>query len=383
MKRMAVLLLFCMLLLTGCMSRHVEEQLLVIVMGVDVTEKGDIALTVKVPSNTVGENGGTSNKKAEEGGNQMGYLTLSATGHKFGDALELLQATTPRSLNFSQTREVVLSMDLAKTNDCNLLLQQVYALPRMHNQALVVVCEGEAQAFVEEQKPYVGSRLSRYIDVSIINYAGKGFVPTTSLAQAVHEMGFGWRDPLLILGALGDGQGPPRDGNVLDTDVGDLHKTSVNAVKMFGAAVTNGQKVSGTLTGYEMALINLIRGNAQALSLSDEEGFSLPLYVRSPAALDVTEGENGEPLQLSVELLCEVHYTAPYPPDGEELQRQLQQDIENTLKKLQSMGCDALGFGGKMVRKFATVQQWEDYHFREKYVQADVQVTVHIRLKKE
>lgn len=380
MKRLAFLLLLCTMLLTGCMSRHVEEQLLVIVMGVDQTESGDLTLTVKVPSNTAGEDGGSASKKAEEGGNQMGYLTLSATGHQFADALELLQATTPRSLNFSQAREIVLSMDVAKEGNCNLLLQQLYALPRMHAQALVVVCEGEAQVFVEEQKPYVGSRLSRYIDVSIINYAGKGFVPTTTLAQAVQEMGFGWQDPLLILGAIGDGEGPPREGNVLDTDVGDLRKTSVNKVKMFGAAVTDGQKVSGTLTGYEMALIHLIRGNAQSLSLSDEQGFSLPLYVRSPAALTVKEGEN---MQLGVELLCEVHYTAPYPPDGEKIRLQLQQDIENTLKKLQSMGCDALGFGGQMVRKFATIQAWEDYRFREKYKQADVQVTVHIRLKKE
>ena len=52
MKRrlLAVLLIGC-LLLSGCMSRQLEEQLLVIILAVDEMENGDIRLSVKVPSN--------------------------------------------------------------------------------------------------------------------------------------------------------------------------------------------------------------------------------------------------------------------------------------------------------------------------------------------
>lgn len=363
------------------MSAHVEEQLLVIVLGVDQTKEGDMTLTVKVPSNTAGDDGASSSGEASKGGNQMGYLMLSATGHQFADTLELLLATTPRSLNFSQVREIVVGKEVAQKEGFSTLLQQLYALPRMHTKAVVVVCEGEAKGFVEEQKPYVGLRLSRYIEVSIINYASKGFVPTTTLAQAVQEMGFGWLDPLLILGATPEEkEGPPSVENVLDVDAGELHSTSINAVKLFGAAATDGEKVSGTLSGYEMALINLIRGNAQSLSLTDDRGFPLPLYVRTPATLTIREGEK---LQLGVNLLCEVHYTSGYPPEEEKIRRQLQQDIENTIRKLQKMRCDGLGFGGKLIRRFRTVKDWENYNFRDRYEQAQVQVQVQLRLKKE
>lgn len=370
------------LLLSGCMSRHVEEQLLVIILGVDEGENGDMTLIAKVPSNTSGEEGGAPGEEAAKGGNQLGYLTIFATGHQFADTLELLLATTPRSLNFSQVREIVISKKMAESPAFGPLLLQLYSLPRMHTQAVVVVCEGDTRAFIEEQKPYVGARLSRYIEVSIMNYAGKGFVPTTTLSEAVQEMGFGWQDPLLMLGALpGKAEGSTEEGNVLDVDAGELHSTSVNAVKLFGAAVTDGEKVSGTLTGYEMALLNLIRGHAQSLSLADEQGFSLPLYVRTPATLKVEEA--GDKLRLCVDFLCEVHYTSGYPPGEEPIRRQLEEDITATIRKLQHMRCDALGFGGQWIRRFPTVKEWEVCNWRQKYEQAEVQVDVQLRLKKE
>ncbi len=382
MKKALLLPLFLsVLLLSGCMSSQVEEQLLVIVMGLDTAESGDIQMTIKVPSNTAGGHDASSSDEAEKGGNQMGYLTLCATGHRFADTLELLLATTPRSLNFSQVREIVISRKLAESSHFSLLLQQLYTLPRMRTQAVVVICEEEASQFVEEQKPYVGQRLSRYIEVSINNYAGKGFVPVTTLTDAVKEMAYGWMDPLLILGAApGEEAQAAHGGNVLDVDAGALKATSVNAVKLFGAAATDGRQVCGTLTGYEMALINLIRGNVHSLSLQDDQGFPLPVYVPSPATLSLSGREE---MTLHVSLVCEVHYTSGYAPDARALEERLSAEIEQTIHKMQQMGCDGLGFGNLAVRRFLTLAEWENFNFREKYRHALVDAHVQIRLKKE
>ena len=59
-KRMlcALLALLC-LALGGCMSRQLEEQLLVIVLGVDEDENRAVHLSVKVPSNASGGSGGS------------------------------------------------------------------------------------------------------------------------------------------------------------------------------------------------------------------------------------------------------------------------------------------------------------------------------------
>lgn len=382
MKKTCLLLIFlCCFLLTGCMSSRVEEQLLVIVLGLDTAENGGLTLTVKVPGNSVGGQGGGGQSSGEQGSDQKGYLTLHATGHLFSDTLELLLATTPRSLNFSQVWEIAISRELAETAQFPALLQQLYTLPRMHTQAALVICEGKARKFVEEQKPYVGLRLSRYIEVTLRNYADKGFVPTTTLAKAVREMRYGWQDPLLILGAISQEQEDHiTKGNVLDVDAEKLPSTSVNKVKFYGAAATDGEKVSGTLTGYEMALINLIRGGAQSLNLTDENGFPLPLYARTPATLSV---KGNEQLSLDVRFICEVNYLSGYAPNGEKIAQQLEREITEVIQKLQKMRCDGLGFGSLCVRRFMTIPEWENFHFREKYASAQVNVNVQVRLKEE
>ena len=203
----AMLLIFCIFLcftLSGCISRELEEQLLVIILGVDTTQEGNIRISVKVPSNSA--SGGGSGEGASSGGEQMGYLLLEATGGHFADAVNLLQATTPRTLNFSQIREVVLGHDAAQSPQFSTLLYSIYSLPRMRAQAALIICRDQAYDFVKEQKPYVGARLSRYVETTLENYAGKGFVPDTTLGQAVRDLGYSFQDALLIYGAVNDFQ---------------------------------------------------------------------------------------------------------------------------------------------------------------------------------
>ena len=113
------------------------------------------------------------------------------------------------------------------------------------------------------------------------------YVPGTTLAKAVRETGCGWQDPLLILGAVSEEENNQPNENVLDVPANQLPSTSVNKAKFYGAAATDGVRVSGTLTGYETALINLLRGNTQSLILTDEHGFPLTLYAANPAHLSI------------------------------------------------------------------------------------------------
>ena len=112
MKRFLCFLLPFCFLLSGCAGRNVEEELLVIVLAIDHTEQGDVTVAVKVPANAAaaGEETGAS-------GSHTGYMQLEATGHSFSDAVSMLNATTPRKLNFSQVRETVIGETDAKGRD--------------------------------------------------------------------------------------------------------------------------------------------------------------------------------------------------------------------------------------------------------------------------
>ncbi len=367
MKKLILFLSCCALLLTGCAPRQLEEELLVIALTVDESESGDVTVSVKAP------------RSAASSGEENSYLMVEATGHTFSDALTMLNAATPRPLNFSQSREVIIGESAAKQDHFARLLQQIDALPRFRCSAAVIVCKGEAKAFSKAQKPYVGTRLSRYTDTALSNYAGKGFTPQTTLCDGVRDLGFGFCDPLFILGAVNDfsADAPDADENTLDSLAGELPRKSAEPVEVFGAAATDGVRVSGYLTGYEMALLHLMEGHVEALALRDGQDNTLRVLAARPAEIRVEL--NREPVLLSVRVFCEGQYAPGHPVDEAFLTAQLRQDITAVIRHLQALRCDGFGFGCYAVRHFITVQDWEQARWRDAYCQADVDVRVELR----
>lgn len=370
MKKILFLFALCCLLLCGCSDKKVEEELLAIVLSVDQTDAGDMTVAVKVPvlSSASGENQGG-------GGDASGYMQLEATGHSFTDAVSMLNATTPRPLNFSQVREIVVGEAAARRPDLGRILSQIDALPRFRCSAAVIVCRGEARRFSEKQKPYLGMRLSRYAENTLANYAGKGFTPSTDLCAAVRDWGGGFRDPLLILGAVNDFSAPSTlDGeNSLSAQAGDLPRKSAEPVEMFGAAATDGVSVSGYLTGYEMALLHLLSGHVEALTL---ETNGVPLHITAEAPASIGVELNARPVTLKIDARCVIHYPAGSPPDEKAVSARLENEIAAVIRHLQALRCDGVGFGAAAARRFLTVGQWEAFGWKQKYTEASLSVTV-------
>ena len=377
MKRALLLLILLCLPLAGCGGRQLEEELLVIVLTVDQTPAGETRLAVKVPGSA-----GAGKGQTENGGGE-GYLLLEATGHDFSDAFTLLNVTTPRKLNFSQVREIVVGEAAARDEELSLLLTQVDALPRFRCSAAVIVCRGEAYAFADAQKPYVGARLSQYAETSLSNYAGKGFTPSTDLCRGVRDLGSGFADPLFILGAVNDfsREASPRDGNALDAEAGALPRKSANAIEVYGAAATDGVAVSGYLTGYETALVNLLSGHAEALTVRQTE--DVPLNIRPRGAARRGVDLSRRPARLSLALSCEALYPPGFPPDEEALKERLEGEIGAVIRHLQALRCDGAGFGDAAVRQCLTVQDWEALSWRDVYAEAEVAVTVNLTCREK
>ena len=375
MKRFLCFLLILCCSFSGCAGRNVEEELLVIVLAIDRTEQGDMTVAVKVPANAsaVGNESGSEQ-------DQTGYIQLEATGHSFTDAVSMLNATTPRRLNFSQVREIVIGEVAARQRDFARLLTLIDALPRFRCSAAVIICRGSALVFAENQKPIVGMRLSRYAENTLANYAGKGFTPDTDLCAGRRDLDGGFRDPLFILGAVNEfsSADEPNTDNSLASEAGELPRQSIEAVEMFGAAATNGVSVCGYLTGYEMALLHLIEGHVEALTVQ-AGGVSLHVTASGPASLDVDLSSS--PVVLRIDLHCEAQYPQGSTKNEQAVEALLEQDIFSLIRRLQEMQCDSVGFGQIAVRKFLTVQDWEAFRWREKYAaaQAQVQVTVQCR----
>ncbi|MBQ6960916.1 MAG: hypothetical protein IJP78_08085 [Clostridia bacterium] len=375
MKRlMSFLLIFCCFF-SGCAGRNVEEELLVIVLAIDRLEQGNVTVAVKVPANASAPGNGAGDSQ-----NQAGYIQLEATGHSFTDAVSMLNATTPRRLNFSQVREVVIGDEAARQRDFTQLLTQIDALPRFRCSAAVIICRGSALQFAENQKPIVGMRLSRYAENTLANYAGKGFTPDTDLCAGRRDLDGGFRDPLFILGGINDfsSADEPNAGNSLASEAGNLPRKSIEAVEMFGAAATDGISVCGYLTGYEMALMHLIEGHVEALAVRVD---GVPLHVTASGPATLSVDVSASPAILRVGLHCEAKYPQGSRADKTAVQTLLERDILALVARLQALRCDGVGFGQIAVRRFLTVQAWEAFGWRDVYAAAQAQVCVTVQLR--
>ncbi|MBR1586439.1 MAG: hypothetical protein IJ662_12935 [Clostridia bacterium] len=365
MRKSAALLLILAFLLTGCAGRQMEEELLVIVLAVD-EQDGWTRLAVKAPAAATPD---------EE---QKGYLTLEASGRSLAEAVVLLNASTPRKLNFSQVREIVLGIEACQSAAFPALLRQINALPRIRRAARLIVCNGSACALAAQQKPYMGLRLSRYADDTLADSASKGFTPDTTLAETLRDLGGGLRDPLLILGAVNDfSNASPAQSPVLRADAGNMARKSADPIDLFGAAVTDGAAVTGTLNGEEMALLHLLTGAGHSYT-ANLTGQPATLYARTAATLTVDL--TARPIRLGVQLLCDVRGYPSEPPDLNSLENQIGGEIRTLIQKLQGLDSDALGFGDLAVRRFWTIGAWESLNFKGLYREAAIDIRLSLRL---
>ncbi|MBQ9264195.1 MAG: hypothetical protein IJ189_08310 [Clostridia bacterium] len=340
-----------------------EEELLVIVLAVDM-QNGMTHLSIKAPA------------AADPNDEEKGYLSLEASGRSFSDAIALLHAATPRRLNFSQVREIIVGEQAVQDDECTGLLRQISLLPRIRGAANVIICRGSAMDFAAQVKPYLGLRLSRYTDDTLADSAGKGFTPNTTLAEGLRDLGSGLKDPLFILGAVNDfSADAPENSSSLKVSAGQLPRKSTDPIDLFGAAVTDGAAMTGALTGDEMALLHLLTGSGH-FYIAQLPEMTVTLYARTPAELSVALSTR--PIRLRIRLLCDVRLSPGEKPDKAALTEQITRQISALIAKLQALNSDALGFGLRAVRQFATIGAWEQLRFKALYRQAqtDVQLTL-------
>ena len=140
-------------------------------MAVDAAPEGNLTVTVKALSGTEdGASGASSGESASDAEAELektepGYIVLSATAPSCLRALGLLGATTPRTVNLSQLREIVVSQTLAETDATLSILKEIRAIYRANGEAVVVITPDQASDFIRRQRAVLGLRLSKYLDL--------------------------------------------------------------------------------------------------------------------------------------------------------------------------------------------------------------------------
>jgi len=381
---LAMILLILPLCFSGCAGRQIESQLLVVLLGIDLKEDGTLAVTAKVPvygdsqsaaASSGGSSGGSGSSK--ESGGEKGYAVIGTSAADWESALTILNTLTPRKLNFSQLREVVFGENAAQSEQFVELYGDIWSLPSVRSQAYVVVCKGEAKKFLTAQQAQIGNRLSKYIDRTFQNYTATAYIPSVTLGDGYAALFGTGGDPLFIYGAISDRDAQAdNDGDMpADAKAGELSRQGLGDIELLGAAMTDGKRVCGLLTGFETALWRLLSGSARSAVTVRAGDIYVSLLSAKAASLKVADDG------LSLSLALEVLYGAGDEPDEAQIRSVVTEQMEALLKKFQHFGCDALGFSETARRACWTMEEWEKADFHARYCAADIQVSVTTRLK--
>ena len=385
-------LLFSMLvLLSGCTGgMEIESGLFVLSMAVDPAPEGNLTVTIKALSGTQEtpvQHGTDPSEEARQASepsalesSEPGYIVMSATAPSCLRALDLLSATTPRTLNLSQLKEVVISETLARTHATLSVLKEIHSLYRAAGEAVVVVTPDNAGDFIRRQHAMLGIRLSKYLQVLFEHFSDIDTIPPNAkLSDVISAMESGTRDAAAVYAA----------GNSFDSTLvlpgtpqtdrlpGHLPRTAPAQNEYLGSAVFSGPQMTGTLTGDETGLLCLIMGKAKTRTFTlNGAQYKTNVATKTTQRIDKSTGALCVHIRMNLTRIA-----GTGSETGADIARQIETDAAALISRLQQMNSDAAGFGRIAVREYTTINAWETSDWPLLYAGAPVRVTAEVYLK--
>ena len=392
-----VSLLFLCLTLSGCTGgQEIESCLFVIAMAVDAAPDGNLTITVKALSGTQESASSAGQKNASgnasggsEGGknasdanaaedSEPGYIVLSATAPSCLRALGLLSATTPRTVNLSQLREIVLSQTIAETDATLSILREIHSIYRANGEAVVVVTPQNAGDFIRRQHAILGLRLSKYLEVLFDHFRSIDIIPPSpNLSAVIAAMESRTLDAAAVYADGNDFDSPLVLQGASDTDrlPGHLPRTAPAGNEYMGSALFSGSRMTGVLTGSETGLLCLMAGKSGTrIIVIDGAQYKTRLATRARRSIE-PDGTLRVSLSLALTLTA-----GEQKRTSDEIAADIERSCASVLQKLQAASCDAVGFGRIAVRAYPDIPAWESSDWDTRYPQAQVRVATHLKI---
>jgi len=385
-------LCLCCVLLGGCGGgQEIESCLFVLAMAVDPAPDGNLTVTVKALSGTqeAADSTAASSSQGASGDDQPqpdsgietpepGYIVMSATAPSCLRALNMLSSTTPRTVNLSQLREIVLSRTLAETDATLSILREIHSMYRANGEAIVVVTPDDAGDFIRRQRAILGVRLSKYLEVLFDHFAEMDTIPSDAqLASVIAAMESDTIDAAAVYAA----------GNAFNSEIvlggadmdrlpGHLPRTSPAENEYLGCALFSGPRMTGTLTGEETGLLMLITGQAQRQSTFIGNALyrvNLPTRVRRWIDKDGT---------LCVHIAMSLkHAAGEQAMSAGEIAARIEREAVGVLLRLRAASSDAAGFGRIAIRESLDIPLWEARNWPDEYETLGVRVSADVSVQ--
>ena len=375
MKKLRSLALFMALMiltgtLTGCRKTdYVENQAYAVMLGIDIDEENNIELTVRYPKLAGGSDGSSGGGGASSESN---YATTSAKGIRFQQALDNLRMGMPRQISLSALTMIVVSEELINRGELKSVMEALDVNYRMYSSAYFAVCDGHAGDFISSQEPIIGSRLSEGLKALVENSEMQGTITGSRVADVYYRTQSVYSDPLVMLCALVDDtqnvNGESGEGYAKNMPVESEDKNMY-----MGTCVLRDGKIVVKLSGAQTIIVNMLHGDLSRFS-----------YTRGDDAayINVTKGpkikvDAGEKMRIDIKLsLTAMRFAGE--ADIDEIAAMMEADIIGARDICRQAGAEPFGFADRAASKFSTLEKWNEYGWREQFMECELNVDVEV-----
>lgn len=387
MKKISILLLVVMntVLLTGCWDRiEINDIAIVLAVGVDKTDDGDICLSLLIPTpKKLSTSGGVSGKGGSE--DDTSEIVISESGKDLIDAYRKLQGKLPREVLFSHMRVIVIGEKLAQDGVAGVL--DFFSRQRQSNLRTHVL-------FTKEN-----------IDEILAGNSGI----EQSVAEVLHEegeMGIGIEIDLKdFINMMNEEGVNPLAGQLVKIPLKaksksnekiEASKSKKPYISLRGAAVFQQDKLVGWINYDEVRDVLWLRDEIKSgvgaiiVDVPEEKGGG-KIGVRileAKTKLQPKINEDVLTMHVSIETTAVIYNNSSKlnlsdPKviyDVEKMtENRLQERIQITLDKLQKqLRCDVLGFGTAVYREYP--EEWRE-KYKDNWDEAFPELSVEVACK--
>lgn len=403
-KVMLLMLIFIIAtILTSCYdANEIDDMSYVLTIGMDRGVTDTLRLTLQFPT-MQGQTGGAGASGSNGSSGGSGYDTITMDVPSFFTGLNMINSTLHRKLNFEHTKFIVFSEELARGGDVGEYLAPLVRYRQIRKTTHVIVSKESAMDFVNANKPFIGTTLSKTMEIMLIEPDNTGLFTHVTLNDLYDGIKSTYRQSVAILGAVNKFENLKQDGSKSDGKfknggeyyAGQLPRRGGSEIELLGSAVFDGDKMVGELDGEENRLMLMANGKFKRgfFTLQDPKSskYVVPLDVLQAKAPEVNVKIEGDrpliylKLNLNAEILAiqsRIDYESLElkPVLEEAFRKKIKDEMDRLIEKCRNLKADVFGFGDKAVEQFATVPEWEKFNWLKKFENATVTTEVEFKI---
>ena len=387
-----VILTFLVAFNSSYTSLSIDNLAYVIALGIDVGENEKYKITFQFTTGTPNPEVGSTEKSPS--------IVNSVEANSIDSAISIMNAYMARELNLSHCRVIIFSEEVAVNGISN----AIYTLANdteLRPSANIIVSKNKAKDYISNSEPILENLITKYYEIFPNSSKYTGYVYNVTLGDFFNQLTCNTDEPFAILGGVNTNS-PDTSTSSNASNVSDIKSTnnSISAQRgseNIGVAVFKEDKLVGELTALETLCLSIIRGEVNSFLISvedpmdEQEQIDLMLYADRGKKINVDIVNNTPYITIDLKFTGRIYSmrenlkyldNSVLESISDKANEYLQDVITTYLYKTSvEFKSDINGIGKYCLSKFLTIQEFEDFDWRENYTNSTFNVSVNTEIQ--